>query len=104
MMSILSLTPISTNLKSFKMLRVFRALRLVTKNDGLKVAVRALFQAIPNVANVSIIMLMFFTVFGVISVSEFKGKLYNCSAENTVENDKGISKWDCINAGGEWIN
>lgn len=45
--SILSLTPLSDNFKTFKMLRVVRALRLVNKNEGLKLAVKALIQAIP---------------------------------------------------------
>lgn len=42
-MSILSLTSLSDDLSSIKMLRIFRALRLVSKNDGLKVAISALF-------------------------------------------------------------
>ena len=101
-MSTLSLTPLSDKLKSIKMLRIFRALRLVTKNDGLKVAVRALFLAIPNVANVTIIMILFFFIFGVISVSYFKGKLYYCT--KLAFEYPANNKWDCIDMGGEWVN
>lgn len=102
-MSILSLSPTTNSLSSFKMLRIFRALRLITKSDGLKVAVSALLQAIPNVANVTIIMLLFFSIFGVISVSFFKGKLYNCVSDHTPGNLEVNSKWDCLDAGGEWV-
>jgi hypothetical protein len=101
-LSILSLTPLSDSLSSIKMLRIFRALRLVSKNDGLKVATRALFQAIPNVANVTIIMLLFFLIFGLISTSFYKGKLYYCMG--TTISGEFKTKWDCIDHGGDWIN
>lgn len=76
--SVLALTPLSDSLKTFKIFRILRLLRLISRNEELKVAVRALFLAIPNVANVTIIMILFFIIFGVIAVSYFKGKLYNC--------------------------
>ena len=87
------------------MLRVFRALRLISKNDGLKVAVSALFRAIPNVLNVAVIMVLFFYCSGAICISFFKGKLFSCMNEN-MSLDFGIeqSKWDCFNGGGEWTN
>lgn len=80
--SILSLTPLSDSLKTFKIFRILRILRIISRNEELKVAVRALFLAIPNVANVTIIMLLFFLIFGVIAVSYFKGKLYYCYGTN----------------------
>lgn len=86
--SILSLTPLSDSLRAIKMFRILRLLRLISKNEELKVAVRALFLAIPNVANVTIIMLLFFLIFGVILISYFKGKLYYCNgALSPVLND-----------------
>ena len=42
LVSILSLTPLPHSLKFFKLLRVARPLRLISRNKGLKVAVRAL--------------------------------------------------------------
>ena len=76
--SVLSLTPLSNNLVAFKIFRVLRLLRLISRNEELKVAVRALFLAIPNVANVTVIMLLFFLIFGIIGVSYFKGTQFNC--------------------------
>lgn len=78
--SVLALTPLSDNLKSIKMFRILRLLRLISRNDELKVAVRALFLAIPNVANITVIMMLFFLIFGVILVSYFKGKLFYCES------------------------
>lgn len=40
--SIISLTPLSNSFKTFKMLRVVRGIRLISRNEGLKVAVKAL--------------------------------------------------------------
>lgn len=79
MFSVSSLTPLSNNLKTFKIFRILRVLRLISRNEGLKVAVRALVMALPNIANITIIMLLFFLIFGVVLVSYFKGKLFTCS-------------------------
>ena len=102
--SVLALTPLSDNLKTFKIFRILRLLRLISRNEELKVAVRALFLAIPNVANVTIIMILFFIIFGVIAVSYFKGKLYNCVNSIDDLESEITSKWDCLAAGGEWMN
>ena len=102
--STLSLTPLSSNLKSMKIFRILRLLRLISRNEELKVAVRALFQAIPNVANVTIIMILFFLIFGVIAVSYFKGKLFYCESAMLELESFMVTKWDCLNSGGDWSN
>ena len=102
--SVLSLTPLSDSLRSVKVFRVLRFLRLISRNEELKVAVSALFLAIPNVANVTIIMLLFFLIFGVIAVSYFKGKLFYCDNAMPELLPSLQSKWDCLNSGGDWMN
>jgi Ion transport protein len=53
-------------------------------------------------------MILFFIIFGVIGVSFFKGKYYECLTEGVtqIEGYESIfvleTKWDCINTGGEW--
>lgn len=114
-LSILSLTPLSNKLQIFKMFRIMRVLRLIGKNESLKVGVKALFFAIPNILNIVIIMLFFFLIFGIICVSYFKGKLFHCHSDFIAfsllpaESEALFedlypyaSKWDCINQGGEW--
>jgi hypothetical protein len=82
---------------------MLRILRLIGRHDGLKVACRALIQSLPSILNITLIMFIFFLLFAVISVSEFKGKFYYCSKE--INTDMNINhKWDCLNAGGIWIN
>lgn len=49
------------------------------------------------------IMIFFFLIFGVIAVSYFKGKLFNCT--NPMSDFAELkSKWDCLSAGGDWTN
>jgi hypothetical protein len=60
------------------MVRVFRVLRLVGRNDNLKIALKALFLALPNILNSLVIMLLFFFIFGVFVVSFFKGVFFYC--------------------------
>lgn len=107
--SYLCLTPLEGTFKVIKTFRILRSLRIIGKNEGLKVAVRALFFAIPNVLNITLIMLLFFLIFAVISVSYFKGKLHFCKI--ALEFGGGghghavyKHKWDCLNEGGYWDN
>lgn len=104
--SVLSLTPLIGSIKVIKILRVARPLRLISRNKGLKVAIKALAQAIPSIANVTIITLLFFLIFGIISISYFKGKFYFCNTTSVDVTAFFIiqSKWDCLNAGGSWQN
>lgn len=78
LISIVSQTPLSND---FKVIKVLRILRIISRNEGLKIAVRALYHALPNILNVTVIMLIFFLIFGVIGVSQFKGKFYFCSED-----------------------
>jgi len=59
-------------------------------------------MGLPNIMNVAVIMFLFFLIFGVIAVSQFKGKLFNCFKNR--EDLEVQHKWDCFNSGGEWIN
>lgn len=64
--------------KVLRLLRVLRPLRMISRNEGLKISVQALLMAIPNIINVSIISFLFFLIFGIIGVNYFKGTFYSC--------------------------
>lgn len=98
---ILSIISQSSLSNDFKVIKVLRILRLISRHQGLKVAVRALYYALPNILNVTVIMLIFFLIFGVIGVSQFKGKFYFC-AEDLATQQQISHKWECLNAGGIW--
>jgi Ion transport protein len=98
-LSLLSTSVLNQDFKAFKVLRV---LRLIGRNEGLKIAVKSLFMGLPNILNVAVIMFLFFLIFGVIAVSQFKGRLFSCL--NADAGQEVLHKWDCFNAGGVWVN
>lgn len=67
--SVISLSPLIGNLGPIKMLRIMRILRLVGQEASLKIGLYALIRAIPNALRITAIMLIFFLVFGIVSVS-----------------------------------
>jgi Ion transport protein len=83
-LSIVSECFLHSKLKIFKILRmikILRPLRVIGRNEGLKLAVDTLIHVIPNVFNVSIISLIFYMIFGVFCVTFTKGELYYCYTE-----------------------
>lgn len=94
------------SLKIFKMFRVMRPLRLISRNEGLKTAVTALVMAFIPIMSIIMIVLLFFLIFGIIGISYFKGLYFSCSNNNISFNiiNPIVTKWDCINYGGIWIN
>lgn len=93
------------------MFRIIRALRLISRNEGLKVGLQALIKAIPNVFRIVSIMILFFLMFGIVAVSFFKGTYFYCDTTEVQDSIPGFSKefsitnkWDCLNAGSIWMN
>lgn len=98
-------------IKIFRLLRVMRPLRVISRNKGLKIGIQALFMAIPSLFNVLIISLMFFLICGVIGVNYFKGSFFSCVFGTSFPQDYTdntqlyvVDKFDCINLGGTWEN
>jgi len=79
--SYLCLTSLVDTFKFVKTFRILRSLRIISRNEGLKVAVRALLYATPNIVSIAIIMILFFMIFAVILISYFKGKMNYCSSQ-----------------------
>ena len=61
-------------LRALRALRALRPLRMVSRNEGLKIVVSAVLQALPDVMNVFLIMLLFYLIFGILGVIFFKGR------------------------------
>jgi hypothetical protein len=92
-------------IKVFRLLKVLRPLRLLSRNESLKVSIQALGMAMGGVITILIITLLFCFLFGIIGINYFRGKLFSCHNEL----QSGIfpiieSKWDCLNEGGRWVN
>lgn len=58
--------------------------------------------AFGSILNVIIVSVLFFAMFGIIGVNYFKGKYFDC--QNTrIPGGYIDHKWDCLNAGGDWV-
>ena len=93
-------------IKALRILRVLRPLRVISRNEGLKVAVQCLFNAIPGIVNVLVIEMLFFMLFGIFGTNYFKGTFFYCDTSKVpTKLASNISdKWNCIDYGGVWIN
>lgn len=96
------------SIKVIRLMKVLRPLRVISRNDGLKVSIRSLAVAFPGIVNVLIVTILFCFIFGIIGVNYFKGRLYECEQSDAtyalVANLFPMinTKWDCINSGAEW--
>ena len=94
-------------IKVIRMLRVLRPLRMISRNEGLKIAVVSLINAVPSIINALVIALLFFFLFAIFGTTYFKGKFFYCLTDNIedfFDETQIITKWDCLNFGGDWIN
>ena len=67
-----------TFLKALRALRALRPLKLVSKNEGMKLVVNSILASIPNLINVFLISILFYFVFGVLGLSMLMGKVSFC--------------------------
>ena len=55
-------------IRSFRALRALKPLRVVSKNEGIKIVVDSLVKSIPSLLNVVIIILLFLSIFAILGV------------------------------------
>ena len=71
-LSILSMKFREKDISMFKIVRlikVLRPLRMINRNKGLQIQIKALVRSIPSIMHVILICLIFFVIFGIICVS-----------------------------------
>jgi voltage-dependent calcium channel T type alpha-1G len=91
-----------------KMLRVLRSLRMISRNEGLKLSVLSLIYSLPGILNVTVVSSLFLLLFGIFFLNILKGKFYYCEfatdLHELIDMNKIDHKYDCINYGGIWKN
>jgi hypothetical protein len=100
--SVTALFASNSNLSFFKvlrMIRVLRPLRVISRNQGLRIAVSALLLAMPNIINVLSVSILFFLICGITAVNYMKGKFSHCQEKFDLN---PLDKWDCLDQGGQW--
>ena len=96
-------------IKLLRMTKLARPLKLVFRSEKLKISVLALIHAIPQLFNLLILLILVYTIFGIIFVNFFKGKLHDCDTSK-ISSDFDVNFlnitdiYDCENYGGTWYN
>lgn len=70
----------------------------------MKLIVNALLSSLPSMTNVTIVCGLFLLIFAIMGVDSFKGQFAKCSIEDPEILEKIISRKDCEDLGGEWVN
>jgi len=98
---------------AFKALRAFRPLRLLSRNEGMRVVIHALFRSLPSLFHVLGVIAIVWMIFAIIFVQLFSGKLSACFVDearsrladvpSTYDTDGILDKENCIANGHVWI-
>ena len=65
-------------IKVRRTLRALRPLRALSRFEGIRVVVNSLIGAIPAIANVLLVCLVFWLIFSIMGVQLFAGRFYKC--------------------------
>ena len=85
--SLVSLLPMDVNLTTCKiarMARLLRPLKMISKNDGLKLSITALAVSLPAIGSLMVIVFLILFMFAVVGVNLLKGKSYYCYTDNLI--------------------
>merc|ERR1719271_1039480 len=74
-------------IKTLRVLRALRPLRVISRNPNLKLVVNTLFKSVPELCNLLVVAGLFLLIIGLFSVTYFKGKLFTCKAPIPYELD-----------------
>lgn len=96
------------DLQAFKILRVVRVLRILSRNEGLRHSVLGLIYSFPGIIKAILVVTVYSSIFMMFFVSSLAGKFWHCDFKGEagafVEQDEVIDKYDCIDRGGLWTN
>ena len=87
--------------RAFRALRALRPLKLISKNEGMKLVVNSILNSVPSLVNVGLISMLFYFISGVIGLQMLAGRVSFCADEEggMVEFNKEM----CDAAGYEWV-
>ena len=75
-------TPTGQKLKSVKLLRVLRPLKMVNRVPALKAVFDCVVISLKNVFNILIVYMLFLLIFAMVGVQLFNGKFFFCTDES----------------------
>ncbi|CAD7702749.1 unnamed protein product [Ostreobium quekettii] len=80
----------SANFKAVKGLRVLRAakpLRAVTRSEGMRLILKAMTMSIAAMWNVSLVIMLFFTLFAILGVQLYSGRFYRWTYSTVISKE-----------------
>ena len=89
-------------IRTLKVLRAARPLRLVKRSAGMRLVLSCLLSAIPQLANCMVVTVIATVVFGVIGVNLFGGRMRRCYIGVTLY--ENFSEAECVTYGGSFMN
>lgn len=94
-----------TSIRSLRTLRALRPLRAISRFERMRVVISSLFHAIPGIANVLLVCVLFWLIFSIMGVNLFGGKFYKCVDENGHKYDASVvpNKTVCLERGDRWM-
>jgi len=75
-------TPTGAKLKSMKLLRVLRPLKMINRVPALKAVFDCVMISLKNVFNILIVYMLFLLIFAMVGVQLFNGKFFHCNDES----------------------
>ncbi|KAF2983645.1 hypothetical protein EK904_005573, partial [Melospiza melodia maxima] len=90
-------------LKSLRTFRALRPLRALSRFEGIKVVVNALFGAIPSIFNVLLVCVVFWLLFNVLGVKWLGSRFWKCT-HKVESTDHIYGKNDCLALNWTWTN
>ena len=72
-------TPTGAKLKSMKLLRVLRPLKMINRVPALKAVFDCVMISLKNVFNILIVYILFLLIFAMVGVQLFNGKFFFCN-------------------------
>ncbi|CAK91570.1 unnamed protein product (macronuclear) [Paramecium tetraurelia] len=73
-----SLTFDQSQAQTFSKINILRVIRIDSQNEDLKMSINALFNSLSQKMNIAFVCLIFFLLFEIFGVTQFKGAYYYC--------------------------
>ena len=70
-------------IKVLRVARILRPLRLISRAQGLKIAVKSLFKAFPQIIRLQIVVLFVIFMISILMTTLLSGKFHRCDLEHT---------------------
>lgn len=68
-------------MKLLRLLKAIKPLRLISRNDGLKIALRTVLRATPSLLHLMMILFIFFILSAIFMLKLFKGTFHKCNRD-----------------------